>query len=331
MQATLKSEIFTNSIYRKKFSKDFLTEKLIENRINVDTPKVSGVINEMQLDGLFVVMNDLNAPEGYSFQVSNDFSIFKLHFEIAGNYRYTQKKQNKPLVEIPDFHCNMFYLPRTDGRLDYKGSPRRTLEIVFTLELIKKMAGNNFKEILERIDRTVEMDRPFVFWKQARPISHEVSQILEEIIACNYTGNLKGTYLQSKLTTLLVDFLIEANGNTRPDPKINLPKTDIDGLIRVEHHIRTNLKDTLNIVDLVDFAGFNGSKLKRDFKRVYGTTIFKYITRLRMEKAIVLIREKGLSIAQAAYEVGYANPQHFTTAFKRTMGYLPSELKTSRP
>ena len=74
-------------------------------------------------------------------------------------------------------------------------------------------------------------------------------------------------------------------------------------------------------------AGFNATKLKRDFKKVYGTTVYKYITGLRMEEAKKRIVEDHISIAQAAYEVGYSNPQHFTAAFKRTMGYLPSLLR----
>ncbi|NJB70903.1 AraC-like DNA-binding protein [Saonia flava] len=327
MEATLKSDIFKNSIYRKKYTKDFLTKKLIENSIIVDTPQVTGVIQELQLNGMFVVMNTMDAPEGYSIKVLNDFPMFKLHFEIAGNYSYTHKEQHKPFVQIPDFHCNLFYLPRTNGLLEYKGSPRRTLEIIFTPGLIKKLAGDNYNELLKKINNVIEKDKPYVFWKQPRPISSEFGQILEDIIACPLTGHLKKTYTQSKITTLLVDLLVEANGKAKPSTKINIPKTDIAGLQIVEHHIKSNLNKTLPIKELAIIAGFNASKLKRDFKLVYGTTLFKYITRLRMEKASVLIRNEGLPIAQVAYEVGYTNPQHFTNAFKRTLGYLPSKLK----
>ncbi len=327
MQSILKSELFENSIYQKKYSKDFLTDELIENKIDINTKHVSGVIKELQLDGIFIVSKNIHAPKGYSFGVSNNFSVFVLHFEIAGNYRYTSHEKQKPLLEIPDFHYNMFYLPQTNGLLEYKGAPRRTLEIVFTLGLIKKLAGVNYSQILEKIDNAVEKGRPFVFWKQPRRISPELGQILEEIMACPFDGHLKKTYLQSKITTLLVDLLIEANGKSKFYPKSGLPKKDMAGLRIVERHIKANLNKTLPIAELAIVAGFNGSKLKRDFKRVYGTTIFKYITKLRMERASVLIRNEGFTIAQAAYEVGYTNPQHFTNAFKRTLGYLPSKLK----
>jgi len=327
MRSTLKSELFKDSIYQKKYSKDFLTHELIENKIEIDTPDVSGVINELQLNGMFVVMKDIHAPKGYRFEVSNNFSVFVLHFGISGSYRYTPNEKKNPLLEIPDFHYNMFYLPHTNGILEYKGTPRRTLEIVFTLRLIKELVGDTYNHVLERIDGAVKNDKPFVFWKRPRPISSELGQVLEDIIACPFTGQLKKTYLQSKITTLLLDILIEFNGNLKPEPKIKLPKADIDRIRMVERHIKSNLKETLPISELSTIAGFNSTKLKRDFKRLHGTTIYKYITQLRMKKASALIRNEGFTIAQAAYEVGYGNPQHFTNAFKRTMGYLPSELK----
>ncbi|MDC6361811.1 MULTISPECIES: helix-turn-helix domain-containing protein [Flavobacteriaceae] len=327
MQSVLKSELFKGSVYKKKYSKDFLTEELLEDKIEIDTSDVSGVIKELQLNGIFIWSKYIHAPKGYVFQVSSNFSLFALHFEIAGNYRYTPFKDRNPLVEIPDFHYNIFYLPEVNGTLEYKGAPRRTLEIVFTLGLIKELVGDTYGQTLEKIDDMVRKGKPFVFWKKPRPISSELGQVLEEIINCPFAGRLKKTYLQSKITTLLVDILIEFNGNLKPEPNIKVSKTDIASIRRVERHIKSNLKKTLPISELSTIAGFNGTKLKRDFKRIHGTTIYKYITRLRMKKASALIRNEGLTIAQAAYEVGYGNPQHFTNAFKRTMGYLPSSLK----
>lgn len=327
MRSTLKSELFKGSVYKKQYSKDFFTEELIENRIKIDASDVTGVIKELQLNGMFIVMNDIHAPKGYTFDVSNNFSMFVLHFGIGGNYRYTPHESQSPLLEVPDFHYNLFYLPCTNGILEYKGTPGRTFEVLFTVGFIEKLTGDTNSQTLEKVDCAVKEGKPFVFWKKPRPISSELGQVLEEIITCSFVGELKRTYLQSKITALLVDMLIEFNGNIKSEPKIELPKADIACIRRVERHIQSNLNKALSITELSAIAGFNGTKLKRDFKRLNGTTIYKYITQLRMNKASTLIRNEGLPIAQAAYEVGYGNPQHFTNAFKRTMGYLPSELK----
>ncbi len=327
MELILKSDIFEDSVYRKKFTKDFLTEELIENRIYVQSSHVQGTIEELQLNGVYVVCKDINAPSGYSYMVENNYETFKLHFEISGNYSCFYKDEQEPLVVIPEYHYNMFYLPRTDGRYDYVGSPRRTLELFFTLGFVKKIAGDNYGSVLERINNAIYSGKPYVFWDRPCPISHDMFQTLQEIIGCTFTGTLKQSYLQSKITGLLVEVLVEANKKPVRAQEIKLPKPDLAGLHLVEEYIKSNLNKALTIEELATKAGFNTSKLKRDFKRVHGTTVFKYITRLRMEKAKALIRNERYTIAQAAYEVGYMNPQHFTNAFKRTLGYLPSTLK----
>lgn len=327
MKSIIKSGLFENSIYQKRCSRDFLTDEIIENDINLNTEYVSGVIKELQLDGIFLSNTNINAPHGYCFEIINNFPVFTLHFEFSGDYSYTPYNEKKPLVEVSDFQYNMVYLPTTNGILKYKGNPHRTLQIHFTLDRIKKIAGDDYTEVLKKVDLAVKKGEPYVFWKQSRPILPELEKTLEDLIACPLCGHLKKTYLQSKVTSLMVDILIEANEKPNPTPKVALLKSDKDSLHAVEQHIKSNLNKALTIADLAVIAGFNESKLKRDFKEAYGSTIFKYITKLRMEKAIALIRHEGLTIAEAAYEVGYNNPQHFTKAFKRTLGYLPKMLK----
>lgn len=97
-------------------------------------------------------------------------------------------------------------------------------------------------------------------------------------------------------------------------------------ILEVEAYIKQNLKKTLTIPELASLVGLNASKLKRNFKIIFSTTIFKYITELRMRKASKLIKDESYTITQASYEIGYKNPQHFTVAFKKVYGYLPSKL-----
>ncbi|MCK0160956.1 helix-turn-helix domain-containing protein [Allomuricauda sp. F6463D] len=327
MESILESDIFQDRVYRKRFTKDFLSKELVENSINIKTPHVKGTIKELQLNGLFVVYKDINAAKGYSYKIENDFETFKLHFEISGNYSCFYEKEPDPIVVIPEYHYNMFYLPRAKCRCDYMGAPTRTLELFFTLEFVKKIAGDNYDSVLERVNSAINSKKPYVFWNQPCPISQDIFHILEEITDCSYDGVLRQNYLQSKITGLLVELLIEANKKSVSSHKSVLSKSDLTSLHLVEKYIKSNLNRTLTIEELATKASFNTSKLKRDFKRLHGTTVFKYITQLRMEKAHSLISNDGFTIAQAAYEVGYLNPQHFTKAFKRTLGYLPSTLK----
>ena len=46
-----------------------------------------------------------------------------------------------------------------------------------------------------------------------------------------------------------------------------------------------------------------------------------------MERAQAMLVEEGMTVAEVSERVGYKNPQHFSTAFKRKYGYPPKALK----
>ena len=109
-----------------------------------------------------------------------------------------------------------------------------------------------------------------------------------------------------------------------------MAKEDKQKIALIESYIRKNLDKNITITELSTIAGLNTSKLKQDFKSIYCSTIFKYITDLKMQKAKSLIQDKKLPIAQASFEVGYKNPQHFTVAFKKKFGVLPKDISKSK-
>lgn len=221
----------------------------------------------------------------------------------------------------------MFYYPTTEGRDIFFKSNAKLFEIYVKPSLLQNLLGTEFENSFKKLKEAIVNSNSFVLWDKSKFIPPNIRSKINEIIQCPYKGEIRKTYLESKLTVLLIDFLLGRQTSKLSKNNIKLLNSDYLALVKVEAYIRNNLKEPLKILDLADIAGFNTTKLKRDFKKVYGVPVFKYITALRMEAAKSLITQDGATIAFAAYEVGYANPQHFTTAFKRTMGYLPSELK----
>ncbi|WP_156887753.1 AraC family transcriptional regulator [Desulfotignum balticum] len=84
--------------------------------------------------------------------------------------------------------------------------------------------------------------------------------------------------------------------------------------------------DPPTIPALAKRVAINECYLKAGFRRRAGTTIGEYVRKLRMEKALGLMESGGCSILEAALSVGYANPSHFSAAFKKHYGCLPSRL-----
>ncbi|MBN2706682.1 MAG: helix-turn-helix transcriptional regulator [Deltaproteobacteria bacterium] len=88
--------------------------------------------------------------------------------------------------------------------------------------------------------------------------------------------------------------------------------------------LRRQWSDPPSIAALARRVGTNECYLKSEFRQALGLSIGEFVRKLRMERALELIEAGGQSVLETAYSVGYSNPSHFSAAFKRYHGRLPS-------
>lgn len=144
-----------------------------------------------------------------------------------------------------------------------------------------------------------------------------------------YSGKLKKLYLESKaMELLLIQMSCLKNGleNGLEKKRVKFLNRDIEAIHQVKSLLETNLEH-ISIPRLALLAGVSQTKLKVGFKELFGTTVFEYLTSVRMSKACELLKETDLTIAEIAEMVGYRYAQHFSSAFQKTFGYLPSSLR----
>ena len=73
-------------------------------------------------------------------------------------------------------------------------------------------------------------------------------------------------------------------------------------------------------------VGVSSAKLKQIFPKVYGLPPYCYLRKLRMEKAMSLLKSGQMNVTETAYEVGYNSLSHFAGLFARHFGIKPSEI-----
>lgn len=74
-------------------------------------------------------------------------------------------------------------------------------------------------------------------------------------------------------------------------------------------------------------AQMSESKLRLAFKSLYGTTLYAYMRKAVMQRAMQLLAYDELSIKNIAGQCGYENPAKFTAAFKDVHGITPSAFR----
>jgi AraC-like DNA-binding protein len=141
-------------------------------------------------------------------------------------------------------------------------------------------------------------------------------------------STLRAAYLNSMSMTILCEVLSELLNRDRVlHSGSGLNERELNRIYEVRDYLAQHFTAPPKIPQLARMVGINQSKLKADFKRVLGTTIYQYVLERRMQLASRLLLEREHSVSEIAYEVGYEYPTNFTFAFKKHFGCLPHDWR----
>lgn len=150
--------------------------------------------------------------------------------------------------------------------------------------------------------------------------------VIQQLLYDRKPHYLQCAYTQLKLTELLVLFFEKAEGIAAKGVVPGLRAEDLERMQQVRDMLHNEPAETYSLVGLARAVGTNEATLKKNFKMVYGTTVFGYLTARRMELAKELLLEKELKVSAVAQEVGYKYASHFTAAFRKHFGVLPTRM-----
>jgi len=113
-------------------------------------------------------------------------------------------------------------------------------------------------------------------------------------------------------------------------PTAELLTMDEQFLRRVKHVVENRLSDAdFSVDEMASEVHLSRVQLHRKLKALIDMPASDYIRTLRLNRAAELIAHKTANIAEIAYDVGFTNPSHFSEAFKKQFGILPSEYGKS--
>lgn len=176
---------------------------------------------------------------------------------------------------------------------------------------------------LRRVLLNLAADRAFLPASTKTHSRLAVSQLLH----CPLSGSLLSLYVEAKLMEIFAlrvhEFLQLEDA---PGPLAPLSPIDRRHLEEAREILEREAFDPPCICELAGRVGLNTTKLKQGFRRQYGTTIFAYVRKLRMEEALELLTDGALTVGEVALAVGYNSFSSFSKAFFRYHGLLPKEI-----
>jgi AraC-like DNA-binding protein len=160
------------------------------------------------------------------------------------------------------------------------------------------------------------------------PLDSEYRRLMQEVVEVEDNNPMRLAIIQNRIMLLIERFFLRIY-ERRKNSYFNIPlsKADIDRVMQVEAVLTRDIFEPApTISQLARMVSISESKLKKDFKLIYGSPVYEYFQKVRMQAAKDKLLAGNHSVKEVAMELGYSNLSNFTIAFKKEFGLLPSKL-----
>lgn len=119
--------------------------------------------------------------------------------------------------------------------------------------------------------------------------------------------------------------------NTAIENVRSMQKTD--GIVHsqkdiIKDYIDRNYKKDISAKDVAGILGYSDVYFSKVFKQLFDDNFINYLTKIRIDRAKVLLKDVSFNIKEVGKSVGYADSNYFTKVFKRSIGISPSEYRS---
>lgn len=96
----------------------------------------------------------------------------------------------------------------------------------------------------------------------------------------------------------------------------------------IKDYIDRNYKKDISAKDVAGILGYSDVYFSKVFKQLFDDNFINYLTKIRMDRAKLLLKDVSFNIKEVGKSVGYADSNYFTKVFKRSIGMSPSEYRS---
>ena len=296
---------------------------LVAKHIQLGNPVMPWAITELELDNVTMTYAQSPIPQDIILQTEQGKATVDVFLQLHGSSAIRRSGQASRFYGSGQ--CNLIHAPASEGELTLQGPGVSTFVAQFSPAFFTHfLAGQPGP--LDQLGESIERGRCQPLAATNVVLTPAMRDTLQAMLHCPYRGLVKRLFLEGKLLELIALQLDQTDQTSRRQPT-SLRGADVDKLRLVREWLDSNFLQPLTLMDVARQAGLNEFKLKKGFRELFHTTVFTYLTDLRLTHAKQLLLEGQRLVGEVADELGYSQVHHFTSAFKKRFGYLPRELR----
>lgn len=305
-----------------------LQVQLTDNMLHIPDRVGKGFVRAANMPyNISVMMGELSPSEDIVLdRFSGNTAFYSLQFTEVLEDKFIQATQAKDDTAI---YLDNSFIALTNAQIDAKyvlraGTCLRFVVMIFerkhllqyfSEQVVDLFLSTYFAQVLKKGNTT--------------PIDADFRSLMHELATADNSHPLAINYITTRCMLLLERFITrfmhQSDSGQQLPFKVNAD--EISRLMRVESRLVKDYSQPPPTIEaLSKAAAMSPTKLKKDFKQLYGLPIYEYYQKNRMKKAHSLLSENNYSIKEVGIMVGYTNLSHFAVSFKKEFGILPSEL-----
>ena len=153
-------------------------------------------------------------------------------------------------------------------------------------------------------------------------------ELMEEIWSVTQNDPVQNIFLQNRVTLLIERFFTRLHEKSNLlEGRFNLTDDEVQRLIKVEQLLVHDFSSSPPTIDEFSrLVSMSTTKLKKSFKGIYGSSIYAYYQKVRMQKAKELLMSGKYNVNETAEAIGYHNTSNFISAFKKQFTFSPGKV-----
>lgn len=208
----------------------------------------------------------------------------------------------------------------------------RVPDLIISDVVLPELSGKGLCEKIKSDFRTSHI--PLILLTAQNSVEQQVSGI-NAMADAYITKPFNLDYLLASIHSLIRNRIqLRAYFTTETDKpeKLPLPKTldkkFVNNFIGI---VEQNLSDeNFGVDEICKLLGISRVQVYRKVKALLGCSVADYIINRRLKRAKHLLINGDFTIAEITYEIGFSNPNYFSTVFKSKYGCTPSEYRKNQ-
>jgi AraC-like DNA-binding protein len=316
----------------------FVTHDTLGQILRTNNAFAEGILHYQELeDGLWVIYSEMTYKANVRFKTVydeyNPCDYYNLNYHISFK-GVANSKTSSDIVSPTNTWAIYKHKPHKNAvdYFNFKHANATDISIYFNEAWAKKNLVTDQLFIQSKLNDFLNLDSSYIIWPE---ISTVYDPLIKDIQATIHNKGIRGVAnllrLKIEAIGLLGTFIEKYKNENIHEKHYEIPNSDRLRMLRIERFLCENLERKFEGIDaLADKFSVSPTKLKNDFKLMYGKSIFQYFQEKQMLLAKEIMENEDVRIKELAYKFGYENAGKFSQAYKKHFNKLPSQqLKTS--